>query len=161
MMKILGGNSLWCKVIRSIHGLLGGLFVNTTIKYKSGPWYHIMKLKEDLQCSGINLPSMFKRKVGNGQGTSFWNNIWLGGLSFSSAFPRLYHLDANPNSLVSERIPTANSPSTILLMFGTASPYLNTVMGLSSPPVLDTHVENGVCLEFRSFRVIGEMKFWL
>ncbi|PWA68342.1 RNA-directed DNA polymerase, eukaryota, Reverse transcriptase zinc-binding domain protein [Artemisia annua] len=94
--------ALWCKVIRSIHGPLGGLFDSTTVKYKSGPWYYIMKLKEDLQRNGINLPSMFKRKVGNGQSTSFWNNIWLGGPSLSCSFPRLYRVDANPNCLVSK-----------------------------------------------------------
>ncbi|GJR37723.1 RNA-directed DNA polymerase, eukaryota, reverse transcriptase zinc-binding domain protein [Tanacetum coccineum] len=121
---------LWCKVIRSIHGPSGGLFDNTTVKYKSGPWYYIKKLKEDLQRNGINLPLMFKRKVGNGQGTSFWNDIWLGGPTLSSSFPRLYRLDANPSCLVSERIPTASSPS---------SPIVNSVIGLSSPPGLIFH----------------------
>ncbi|GJY12743.1 hypothetical protein Tco_0382052, partial [Tanacetum coccineum] len=119
-----------CKVIRSIHWPSGGLFDNTTVKYKSGPWYYIKKLKEDLQRNGINLPLMFKRKVGNGQGTSFWNDIWLGGPTLSSSFPRLYRLDANPSCLVSERIPTASSPS---------SPIVNSVIGLSSPPGLIFH----------------------
>nr|GEV94404.1 hypothetical protein [Tanacetum cinerariifolium] len=116
--------ALWCKVIRSIHGPSGGLVVNTTKKYKSGSWYYIKKLKDVFQRNGINLPSMFKKKVGNGQGTSFWNDIYLGGLTLLSSFPRLYRLDANPSCLVSEIIPTASSLS---------SPIVNSVMGLSSP----------------------------
>nr|GEU92786.1 reverse transcriptase domain, reverse transcriptase zinc-binding domain protein [Tanacetum cinerariifolium] len=68
---------------------------------------------------------MFKRKVGNGHGARFWNDIWLGGPTISSSFPMLYRLDANPNYLVSERIPIASSPPL---------PIVNLVMGLSSPP---------------------------
>ncbi|PWA48924.1 RNA-directed DNA polymerase, eukaryota, Reverse transcriptase zinc-binding domain protein [Artemisia annua] len=86
-------------VIRSIHGPLGGLFDSTTVKYRSGPWYYILKLKEDLQHNGISLPSMFKRKVGNGQSTSFWNDIWFGGPSLSSSFQRVIGLSSPPGFL--------------------------------------------------------------
>ncbi|GJW58510.1 putative RNA-directed DNA polymerase [Tanacetum coccineum] len=67
--------ALGCKVIRSIHGPTGGLHNNTSLKSNSGPWYHIMKLKDDLLGLEINLPSLFKRKLENGQKISFWHDI--------------------------------------------------------------------------------------
>ncbi|GJU00233.1 putative RNA-directed DNA polymerase [Tanacetum coccineum] len=55
-------DSLWCKVIRSIHGPHGGLLNASSIRCKSGPWYHIAKLKDDFQDYGIDIPSLFKKK---------------------------------------------------------------------------------------------------
>ncbi|GKB45506.1 hypothetical protein Tco_0896259 [Tanacetum coccineum] len=45
---LIEDNALWCKVIRSIHGPQGGLHDASLIRSKSGPWYQIAKLKEDL-----------------------------------------------------------------------------------------------------------------
>ncbi|GJR77131.1 putative RNA-directed DNA polymerase, partial [Tanacetum coccineum] len=46
---------------------------------KSGPWFRIAKLKEDLCKVGIDLPIIFKKKIGNGCDTRFWHDNWLGG----------------------------------------------------------------------------------
>ncbi|GJS34885.1 putative RNA-directed DNA polymerase [Tanacetum coccineum] len=102
--------ALWCKVIRSIHGPTGGLHNNTSLKSNSGPWYHILKLKDDLLGLGINLPSLFKRKLRNDQKISFWHDTWLGGLPLCNMFLRLYHLETNQNYLVYERKPNATHP---------------------------------------------------
>ncbi|GJZ73510.1 cytochrome P450 [Tanacetum coccineum] len=61
--------SLWCKVIRSLHGLDGGLIDNSTSSLISGCWFNIVKLKDDLCDIGINLTSLFKKKVENGLST--------------------------------------------------------------------------------------------
>ncbi|GKA96279.1 RNA-directed DNA polymerase, eukaryota, reverse transcriptase zinc-binding domain protein [Tanacetum coccineum] len=65
-------DSLWCKVIRSLHGLDGGLIDNSTSSLKSGCWFNVLKLKDDLCDIGINLTSLFKKKIGNGLSTRFW-----------------------------------------------------------------------------------------
>ncbi|GJW13803.1 putative RNA-directed DNA polymerase, eukaryota, reverse transcriptase zinc-binding domain protein [Tanacetum coccineum] len=71
-------NALWGKVIRSIHGYNGGLGDPSSIKYKSGPWYRIIKLNDDLLPIGIDLRNIFKRKVGNGESKRFWLDNWAG-----------------------------------------------------------------------------------
>ncbi|GJT38333.1 hypothetical protein Tco_0938198 [Tanacetum coccineum] len=56
-------HAFWCKIIRSIHGVDGGLNDTSLIKYKSGPWYRITKLKDELRKIGIDLPSIFKKRL--------------------------------------------------------------------------------------------------
>ncbi|GKB03316.1 RNA-directed DNA polymerase, eukaryota, reverse transcriptase zinc-binding domain protein [Tanacetum coccineum] len=54
----------------------------------------VYKVRDDLLKVNINLPSIFKIKLGNGQTTSFWHDTWAGAL--------VSHLidigSANPNS---------------------------------------------------------------
>ncbi|GJZ99753.1 hypothetical protein Tco_0672304 [Tanacetum coccineum] len=66
---LLEENTLWRKIIVSIHGKDGGLTMNSSSPYKSGPWYQIMKLKDDISSYGTTLPSIFKRKIRNGRTT--------------------------------------------------------------------------------------------
>ncbi|GJZ83149.1 hypothetical protein Tco_0648322 [Tanacetum coccineum] len=98
-------NALWTKVIASIYGPHGGLTTGSISSYKSGPWYQIMKLKDDLLSCGISLPSLFKRKIGNGLNTKFWLDSWIGGPPICNVFPRLYRLDKNNECLVVDRAP--------------------------------------------------------
>ncbi|GJZ91285.1 putative reverse transcriptase domain-containing protein [Tanacetum coccineum] len=83
---LLEENVLWRKIIVSIHGKDGGLTMNSSSPYKSGPWYQIMKLKDDISSYGITLPSIFKRKIGNGRTTRFWTDPWLGGPRLCNTF---------------------------------------------------------------------------
>nr|GEX39875.1 RNA-directed DNA polymerase, eukaryota, reverse transcriptase zinc-binding domain protein [Tanacetum cinerariifolium] len=109
-------DSIWCKVIRSLHGPDGGLIDNSTSSLKSGCWFNVVKLKDDLYDIGINLTSLFKKKIGNGLSTRFWLDSWLGGSSLCTTFSRLFRLDSNPNSLPSDRslIPNNNSGNTLV-----------------------------------------------
>ncbi|GKE42028.1 hypothetical protein Tco_1469312, partial [Tanacetum coccineum] len=99
-------HAFWCKIIRSIHGVDGGLNDTSLIKYKSGPWYRITKLKDELSNIGIDLPSIFKKKIGDGCSTHFWLDTWLGGSPLKDTFPRLFRLESNPACLVCNRCPT-------------------------------------------------------
>ncbi|GJT19944.1 RNA-directed DNA polymerase, eukaryota, reverse transcriptase zinc-binding domain protein [Tanacetum coccineum] len=93
-------------VIRSIYGSSGCLNVNAAIRLNFGVWYQIVKLRNDFLKVNINLPSIFKIKLGNGQSTSFWHDPWIGGSPLEDSFPRLYRLDTNPNCNVFYRKPT-------------------------------------------------------
>ncbi|GKB40902.1 putative RNA-directed DNA polymerase, eukaryota, reverse transcriptase zinc-binding domain protein [Tanacetum coccineum] len=64
-------NALWGRVVRSIHGSSGGILNDSICKQSSGTWSQISKLKGDLNNVGINLPMLFKKKLGNGMNTSF------------------------------------------------------------------------------------------
>nr|GEU29167.1 hypothetical protein [Tanacetum cinerariifolium] len=99
-------NARWHKVIRSIHGLDGSLNDFSSIKSKSGPWFRIAKLKEDLCKVGIDFPIIFKKKIGNGYDTRFWHANLLGGSPLKVDFLRLFRLDSNPHCLVCNRSPT-------------------------------------------------------
>ncbi|GJS88284.1 RNA-directed DNA polymerase, eukaryota, reverse transcriptase zinc-binding domain protein [Tanacetum coccineum] len=84
---LIEDNALWCKVIRSIHGSQGGLHDASLIRSKSGPWYRIAKLNEDLLNDyGINLPLIFKKTIGNREFTHFW----LGGPALKETFPHIF-----------------------------------------------------------------------
>ena len=97
--------ALWRKIIISIHGHCGGLRSVSSPSYKAGPWHHIIKLKEDLHTYGLNLESIFKRKVGNGQTTRFWLDPWIGGPLLRDSFPRLFRLESNSECMVIDRAP--------------------------------------------------------
>ncbi|PWA97495.1 RNA-directed DNA polymerase, eukaryota, Reverse transcriptase zinc-binding domain protein [Artemisia annua] len=125
--------AIWSRLICSIHGPNGGLHDNSSIKPNSGPWYLIMKLKDDLLKLGINLTSRFKRKVENGRNTSFWKDNWLAGSPLCVMFPRLYRLDSNPNCKVNERSPTVLVPNS---GFTQASSSISSPMGFIPPPDL-------------------------
>ena len=102
--------AIWCKVIRSIHGDSGGILSPKSHKNLSGTWSQIIKLKDDLSKISINLPMLFKKKIGNGQTTSFWHDNWLGGSTLHEIFMCLYRLELDPNCLVCER--SINVPQT-------------------------------------------------
>ena len=99
-------NSLWCNVIKSIHGPHGGLHDASSIRCKAGPWYQIAILNGELNDIGINLHSIFKVKIGNGQSTRFWGDIWVGNSPLSDKFPRLLRIETNPNCRVCDRVPS-------------------------------------------------------
>ncbi|GJU10200.1 RNA-directed DNA polymerase, eukaryota [Tanacetum coccineum] len=100
------GNALWCKLIRSIHGQSGDSNTTLPLKSKSGTWYHIVSIKNDLLNLGIDMSLIFKKKIGNGSDTRFWTDNWVGGGLLKFSFLRLYRLDTNKQCVVSDRAPT-------------------------------------------------------
>ncbi|PWA46450.1 RNA-directed DNA polymerase, eukaryota, Reverse transcriptase zinc-binding domain protein [Artemisia annua] len=92
-----------------------------------------LKIKDDLLNININLNTLFKIKLGNGRSTSFWNDIWIGDTPLIASFPRLYHLDRNPDCLVCDRNPTAQ-----VSLIGMQSAHLTDIVPMSPyfPPGL-------------------------
>ena len=43
-------------------------------------------------------------KVGNGVKTRFWEDVWVGSMSFASLFPRLYRVSLNSNSNIASLV---------------------------------------------------------
>ncbi|PWA72892.1 hypothetical protein CTI12_AA264760 [Artemisia annua] len=58
---------------------------------------------------GIDLHSLFKKKIGNGSTTRFWLDRWVGNAPLCFTFPRLFRLDSQPQCYVSDHSPTVSS----------------------------------------------------
>ncbi|GKE07560.1 RNA-directed DNA polymerase, eukaryota, reverse transcriptase zinc-binding domain protein [Tanacetum coccineum] len=165
--------SLWCNIIRSIHGPQGGLHDAHSIRSKSGPWYQIAKLNVDLGVHGIDLHSLLKIKVGNGESTRFWIDKWVGNSPLCSSFPRLFRLDSNPLCRVCERSPSiVSSLLTVPDILSTdqiynplgisIGPAMAEIVGLFDPPwtsfpMVTNDQDKWVCLidQSRCFMVKG------
>ncbi|PWA73278.1 reverse transcriptase domain, Reverse transcriptase zinc-binding domain protein [Artemisia annua] len=106
-------DATWCKLIRSIHGVEGGFRNPPHSGLHTSPWRQIVKLENDLVSYGISLPSVFKKKIGNGCNTLFWLDTWIGNEPLKDSFPRLFRLESNPSALVCDRAPVSTSSSNL------------------------------------------------
>ncbi|GJR02297.1 putative RNA-directed DNA polymerase, eukaryota, reverse transcriptase zinc-binding domain protein [Tanacetum coccineum] len=107
-------NSLWRRVITSIHGPLGELNVEnpTVIRSCLNPWFLIISLNKYLPQPQVNLNKNFCKKIGDGCSTYFWSENWIGGSPLKLLYPRLYLLETSPSCKVMERCNNANGPKT-------------------------------------------------
>nr|GEX63821.1 RNA-directed DNA polymerase, eukaryota [Tanacetum cinerariifolium] len=90
------GNSIWTKVIKALHGEEGNLDWPTTTKFPSN-WLDIIRSFSNLYNKGVDLLGSIKKKVGSGENTMFWDELWKGEVLFKSLFPRLYALESVKN----------------------------------------------------------------
>ena len=68
------------------------------MKSQSRIWSDILKV-------GINQVVFLNNleiKVGNGKSISFWKDNWMGGISLSNEFPRLYALLVHKNAFIAD-----------------------------------------------------------
>nr|GEW31453.1 RNA-directed DNA polymerase, eukaryota, reverse transcriptase zinc-binding domain protein [Tanacetum cinerariifolium] len=97
------GNSIWTKVIKALHGEEGNLDWPTTAKFPSN-WLDIIRSFSNLYNKGVNLLGSIKKKVGNGENTMFWDELWKGEVLFKNLFPRLYALESVKNISVADKM---------------------------------------------------------
>ena len=62
-----------------------------------------MKVGKGLEQVGIQFSASFHRKVGDGAGTYFWNDMWIGECKLKDRFPRLYHLERRKEAKIVEK----------------------------------------------------------
>ncbi|GJT05143.1 putative RNA-directed DNA polymerase, eukaryota, reverse transcriptase zinc-binding domain protein [Tanacetum coccineum] len=125
-------SSIWASIIKSIHGQHGGLQDISTIRNKSGAWYQIAKLNQDLTSYGIDLHTLFRLKIGNGESTSFWKDVWVGNSPLCNAFPRLFRLELHPLCRVCDRVPTLTSSTFVPVNHQPT--HLVSTLGVSAAP---------------------------
>ncbi|XP_071741061.1 uncharacterized protein [Rutidosis leptorrhynchoides] len=106
-------NCLWTKIIRSIYGIDGGLRSGVGLAHlsASGIWYNIILVGNNIEDCQVAFKTSFKKSIGDGRNTLFWNDNWCGSESFKNMFPRLYMLESNKDALVSDRIISDSSIS--------------------------------------------------
>ncbi|XP_071694921.1 uncharacterized protein [Rutidosis leptorrhynchoides] len=103
-------NSLWVKIIKSVHGyngLLSPLGLNKS-KGKSGVWTNIVPAGFDIKSTGISFGNSFFKQIGNGADSSFWEDPWLGDQPLKVRFGRLFCLEVEQQAVVGERVSWEN-----------------------------------------------------
>nr|XP_043618724.1 uncharacterized protein LOC122590597 [Erigeron canadensis] len=69
----------------------------------SGIWASICSSLKEIHALSSVPANVIARRLGNGESTHFWTDIWMGNEAFSSRFPRLYAMETNKQALVSNR----------------------------------------------------------
>ncbi|XP_071687180.1 uncharacterized protein [Rutidosis leptorrhynchoides] len=98
--------SLWVKVISSIYGPSGRLFVGVPFHsdYYKSVWIDILKNGDNIYEIGVPFRNLFAKVLGDGGSTSFWNNPWIGNDVLKDKFKRLWRLDTEASALVKDRV---------------------------------------------------------
>ncbi|GJV67006.1 RNA-directed DNA polymerase, eukaryota [Tanacetum coccineum] len=99
---IANGPSLWSRFIAAIHGSRGALD-NPLPFTRHSPWLDIVGEFKKLSIKGIDLISLIIKKVGNGEQSYFWDDVWLGDSKFRDLYPRLYLLESAKNVIVASK----------------------------------------------------------
>nr|GEW56601.1 putative reverse transcriptase domain-containing protein [Tanacetum cinerariifolium] len=99
----IGDSSLWSRCIQAFHGIRGSLDVPRKRSRKS-LWLDIIKEVEILKNQGIDLMAYCSKRVGNGEDTFFWENVWMEDLTLKKYFPRLYVLETCKYIFVADKL---------------------------------------------------------
>ncbi|XP_071728393.1 uncharacterized protein [Rutidosis leptorrhynchoides] len=112
-------NSLWVKVIRSIHGDCGGLSLRDDSRHSShlGTWRNIVNAGFFLDDINIPFRNSFMKSIGDGSSTSFWHEVWIGDKSLRESFPMLFRLEVEKERLVKKRLPVRVELENMVLIF--------------------------------------------
>ncbi|GJR03349.1 RNA-directed DNA polymerase, eukaryota [Tanacetum coccineum] len=82
--------SLWYHVIQAIYGVK----INShPVRYSSN-WCSILREMNSLKVKGLDFMSFCSKRIGNGNSTNFWLDIWKGDSAFCELFPRVYALES-------------------------------------------------------------------
>ena len=104
LFKLLHEKGVWQELLTNKY--LGGKTLSqVTIKPSDSPfWKGILKFQRDFFANG-------SFTIGNGQGTRFWEDAWLGDTPLSSQYPSLFNIVRHKNVLVADVL--ANNPLNI------------------------------------------------
>lgn len=95
---------LWARVIHSKYGSLEGslsLVRNGRGSHKLSVWWKdLCRMYWGINASGLR--GSYCKKLGKGEGTSFWIDLWVGDKCLMEEFPRLFRLSCQKESSVSE-----------------------------------------------------------
>lgn len=93
---------LWYRVLKARYGEEGG-------RLKEGgshcsAWWRSLTMICDGVGEGVGdwFDNNISRVVGNGRGTSFWHDIWVGEIPLKFKFPRLFELSVDKECSVEE-----------------------------------------------------------
>ncbi|GJY07331.1 hypothetical protein Tco_0374385 [Tanacetum coccineum] len=93
------GTSLWSRFIKVIYGD-GDAPDNPSILSRRSPWTDIIREFDTLSRKGIDIHSHVKKEAGNGEHTSFWDDVWLTESPLKHIYPRLFALECDKHASV-------------------------------------------------------------
>ncbi|GJW28177.1 RNA-directed DNA polymerase, eukaryota, reverse transcriptase zinc-binding domain protein [Tanacetum coccineum] len=96
-------SSLWSSFIKALFGNHGALGKPLQM-YRRSTWIDIIHAIQSLNDKGINLFHFIRKKIGNGENTFFWEDIWLGDIAFKDQFQRLYALEVRKSISVADKL---------------------------------------------------------
>ncbi|PWA60782.1 hypothetical protein CTI12_AA378320 [Artemisia annua] len=106
-------NSIWdrflstehyiSQFITAIHGSRGALD-GTSSAPRTSPWLDVIQVLSSLKSKDIDLLGFTKKKMGNGEKTLFWDDLWIGEDVLKSYFPRLFVLETRKYISVSVKM---------------------------------------------------------
>ncbi|GJZ92075.1 RNA-directed DNA polymerase, eukaryota, reverse transcriptase zinc-binding domain protein [Tanacetum coccineum] len=99
--------SLWARVIKAIHGGDGNIGAGTRSGTKSC-WMNIVNEINVLSKKDINLMNFLRIKLGNGESTLFWEDVWCEGGKLKDRFPRAYALESCKTITVGSKLVQPN-----------------------------------------------------
>ncbi|GJX38398.1 hypothetical protein Tco_0251701 [Tanacetum coccineum] len=97
------GSSLWSRFIKAINGVRGAMDTQS-VPTRGSIWLDLVREFSFLKFKGIDLLALMKRKLGNGENTLFWDDIWSGEAPLKSKFPRLYALEESKGISVASKM---------------------------------------------------------
>ncbi|GJS57893.1 RNA-directed DNA polymerase, eukaryota [Tanacetum coccineum] len=101
--KILASKKNGGLGVSTMHGNHGALSSCVTSLRRSS-WLDIIREMYDFNSKGIELMQFLKKKLGNGENTSFWDDKWHDDGPFKSLYPRLHALDTCKSISVASKL---------------------------------------------------------
>ncbi|XP_021979400.1 uncharacterized protein LOC110875513 [Helianthus annuus] len=93
---------LWSKVIGAIHNNRRKISAVPLKKDHTGVWKTIVGRNKDMSKRGVEIGKNLVSKVGAGDKTIFWIDVWSGEIPFLERFPLLYDLAKNKRAKVED-----------------------------------------------------------
>ncbi|GJV04542.1 RNA-directed DNA polymerase, eukaryota [Tanacetum coccineum] len=87
--------------IKANHDVRGAMDTQS-VPTRRSIWLDLVREFSFLKFKGIDLIALMKRKLGNGESTLFWDDIWSGEAPLKSKFPRLYALEESKSDITSD-----------------------------------------------------------
>ncbi|GKD82433.1 RNA-directed DNA polymerase, eukaryota, reverse transcriptase zinc-binding domain protein, partial [Tanacetum coccineum] len=96
-------STLWSRVIKAIHGRDGKIGIGSINGTKSC-WLSIVNEINVLAKKSINLMDFMHIKLGNGDSTAFWEDLWCADGRLKDRYPRAYSLETCKSITVSSKL---------------------------------------------------------
>ncbi|GJZ47187.1 RNA-directed DNA polymerase, eukaryota [Tanacetum coccineum] len=92
--------SLWFQVIQAIYGST----IDSHSVQMASNWCSILREMLLLKSKGFDFMSLCSKRVGNGNNTSFWLDIWKGDSTLRDDFPRMYAIELDKQISVADKM---------------------------------------------------------
>ncbi|GJU10344.1 RNA-directed DNA polymerase, eukaryota [Tanacetum coccineum] len=93
-------DSLWFHVIQALYGSN----IGSHSTQLSSNWCSILREMQVLKHKGFDFLSLCSKRVGDGNNTRFWLDIWKGDKTFRDKFPRMFALEMDKNISVAAKM---------------------------------------------------------